>query len=131
MLAKFISIVAFFVFQISFSQSNNLSVDNNLYDYETVNVQPMFPGGIKEFISYVGKNFTPPEVEGLSGVVKIDFVIEKNGMITNVKIVADIGYGSGEEAKRVISKSPAWEPGEEEGKKVRVIYHNFLVKVKN
>lgn len=98
--------------------------------YEVVENQPLYPGGINEFIKFIGKNYRVPEVEGLNGVVKVSFVIETNGSVTDVKIVNDLGYGSGEEAKRVVQMSPKWTPGDQEGKAVRVLY-TLPIKIRN
>jgi hypothetical protein len=106
--------------QFVFAQAP-LSVGKSMaVSYEDVEVRPEFPGGNKEFMNYIAKNFVTPDVEGLSGVIKVSFIIETTGKISEIKILQDIGSGAGEEAKRVISKSPMWIPGEQNGKPVRV-----------
>lgn len=89
--------------------------------YNQVDKKPDFPGGIMEFYSFVGKNFKVPEVK-VNGKVFIQFVVEKDGSLTDIKVLRDIGHGTGEEAIRVLKLSPNWIPGEHEGKKVRVMY---------
>lgn len=89
--------------------------------YNQVDKKPDFPGGIMEFYSFVGKNFKVPEAK-VNGKVFIQFVVEKDGSLTNIKSVRDIGHGTGEEAVRVLKISPKWIPGEQDGKKVRVQY---------
>ena len=71
---------------------------------------------------YINKNFKMPEYDGNGGTLKIAFIIEVDGSVTNVKVVKDLGEGTGTEAKRVISSSPRWSSGEFRGKKVRVLY---------
>lgn len=116
-------IVTFCLAQFVFAQAPIGAAGKGIpVPYETVEIQPFFPGGINEFIRYVGKNFRAPEVEDLSGVLKVSFVIETNGTIDDIKIVNDLGYGSGEEAKRVLKACPKWSPGEQGGKPVRVLY---------
>ena len=51
------------------------------------------------------------------------FIVEKDGTITNVNIVRDIGFGTGEEAARVIKLSPKWIPAKKAGVPVRVEYN--------
>ena len=80
----------------------------------------MFLGGYNEFIKFIGENYKAPDVEGLSGVVKVTFVIEVNGRVTNIKVVQDLGSGAGDEAIRVLKLCPIWSPGEVEGERVRV-----------
>ena len=89
--------------------------------YETVEVKPEFYGGYIAFVKYVASNFVLPEVESLSGAVKVSFVIGTNGKIDNIKVLKDLGEGTGEEAIRVLKSCPAWIPGEQEGKKVKVL----------
>lgn len=52
----------------------------------------------------------------------ISFIIEKNGRLSNIKILRGIGYGCDEEAIRVLEKSPEWKPGIQNKQKVRVAY---------
>lgn len=89
--------------------------------YNMSEVRPTFPGGIQAFYDFVGKNYKAPE-ENIKGKVFIQFVIEKDGSLTDIKSVRDIGHGTGEEAIRVLKLSPKWIPGEQDGKKVRVQY---------
>ncbi len=96
--------------------------DNTIYNTASIEVKPDFPGGLKEFYNYIGKNFKVPDVKGLAGKVLVSFVIEKNGSLSDIKVVRDIGYGSGEEAVRVLKNSPNWSPAEQNGKKVRTLF---------
>lgn len=57
------------------------------------------------------------------GTVYISYVIEKDGSLSNQKIVRDIGCGCGEEALRVVKAMPNWEPGTQRGRPVRVIFN--------
>lgn len=96
--------------------------DNNIYSTAGIEVKPDFPGGIEKFYKFVGNNYRTPEEEGLKGKVYVTFVVEKDGSLTDIKVVRDIGYGTGTEAVRVLKKCPKWNPGEQNGKKVRVQY---------
>jgi protein TonB len=96
--------------------------DNNVYNTAGIEVKPDFPGGMEKFYKYVGKNYTVPEEEGLKGKVFVSFVVEKDGSLTDIKVIRDIGYGTGKEAIRVLKSCPKWNPGEQNGKKVRVLY---------
>ena len=96
--------------------------NNAIYDSNGIEFKPDFPGGLKEFYNYIGKNFKVPDVKGLSGKVITTFVIEKDGSLTDIKVLRDIGYGTRQEAIRVLKNSPLWIPGEQNGKKVRVLY---------
>jgi hypothetical protein len=95
---------------------------NTIYSTAGIDVKPDFPGGIDEFNRFVAKNFNPPNVAGLKGKVYVTFVIEKDGSLTDIKILRDLGYGTGKEAIRVLELSPKWLPGEQNGQKVRCTY---------
>jgi protein TonB len=96
--------------------------DNNIYNTAGIEVKPDFPGGLDKFYKFIGKNFQTPEEEGLSGKIFVTFVVEKDGSLTDIKVLRDIGYGTGKEAIRVLKSCPRWNPGEQNGKKVRVLY---------
>lgn len=96
--------------------------DNTVYSVAGIEVKPDFPGGIDKFLAFVGKNYQAPEEEGLKGKVYVTFVVEKDGSLTDIRVLRDIGYGTGKEAIRVLNKSPKWTPGEQNGKKVRCTF---------
>lgn len=96
--------------------------DNSVHTLAGIEQKPEYPGGIEKFYQFVGKNYQAPEEEGLKGKVYVTFVVEKDGSLTDIKVIRDIGYGTGKEAVRVLNKCPKWIPGEQNGKKVRVLY---------
>jgi protein TonB len=96
--------------------------DNTVYNTAGIEVKPDFPGGMEKFYKFVGNNYQTPEEEGLKGKVYVTFVVEKDGSLTDIKVLRDIGFGTGKEAIRVLNKCPRWTPGEQNGKKVRVLY---------
>ena len=96
--------------------------DAKVYNMAGIQVKPSFPGGMEKFYQFIGKNYKTPEEDGLKGRVIVSFTVEKDGSLTDIKVLRDIGYGTGEEAVRVLKKSPKWAPGEQNGKKVRCTY---------
>jgi protein TonB len=96
--------------------------DNTVYNTAGIEVKPEFPGGIEKFYSFVQKNYNMPDEEGLKGKVYVTFVVEKDGSLTDIKVLRDIGYGTGKEAIRVLKATPRWNPGEQNGKKVRCTF---------
>jgi hypothetical protein len=104
-----------------FSQSP-LSVVTAPLEYDATEVKPEYPGGNEAFMKYVVRSFQMPEVEGLSGEIKVRMVIGVDGKIGDVKIIRDLGDGTGKEAKRVLQSSPKWKPGMIDGKAVAVVY---------
>lgn len=96
--------------------------DNTVYNTAGIEVKPDFPGGMDKFYNYIAKNYRTPEEEGLKGKVYVTFVVEKDGSLTDIKVLRDIGYGTGKEAIRVLKATPKWNPGEQNGKKVRCTF---------
>jgi TonB family protein len=93
--------------------------------YSKVDVLPSFPGGLAAFGKFLGTNLRYPATArdaGIQGRVYCQFVVEKDGSLSDIKIVRGIGYGCDEEAKRVLELSPKWNPGIQNGEKVRVSY---------
>jgi protein TonB len=90
-----------------------------------VDKMPEFPGGIKKFYTYVGNNFERPDLDSENAIrVSVSFVIEKDGSMTDIKVLKDPGYGLGAEAIRVLkSLKTKWSPGMFEGKAVRTSYN--------
>jgi len=93
--------------------------------YESVEVEPNFPGGINEFYAYLSKTIRYPAEDRknkVSGKVFVQFIVEKDGSLSNIKAVRGPSSAMQEESVRAISISPKWEPGIQNGKKVRVEY---------
>lgn len=100
--------------------------DSGKEAYTIVEVMPQFPGGEKARLKYmIGSVKYPEEAKnkGIEGVVYVSFIVEKDGMISNVKILRGIGGGCNEEALRVVKGMPKWLPGKAKGKPVRVIFN--------
>lgn len=116
--------IVFFSFQLMKAQEMISGVSDKIYNINEVDVKPEFPKGINAFYMFIGKNFKTPRKGGLNGKVVVSYIIETDGTLSNISIIQDIGYGTAEEALRVVGKSPKWTPGQFQGGLVRVI--NFL-----
>ena len=106
-------------------QSAEVADDNKIYNSAGIEVKPEFSGGTNKFNSYVSKNIklTDEMKESeIKGKVFASFVIEKDGTISDIKIIRDLGYGMADEVIRVLKSMPRWIPGEQNGKKVRCSY---------
>lgn len=84
--------------------------------------RPEYPGGINEFYKFVGKNFITPDVEGEGGKIMVSFIVNKEGDLEDIKVIKDIGFGTGDEAIRVLKLSPKWKPAMQKGKPVRCAF---------
>ncbi len=96
--------------------------DNLIYNTAGIEVKPEFPGGPTKMYEFIEKNFIKPQGEVIKGKVYVTFVIEKDGTLTDIKVLRDLGYGTGKEAIRVLKMMPKWSPGEQNGRKVRCTY---------
>jgi protein TonB len=88
-----------------------------------VEKEPMPEGGFEAFYTYLAKELKYPASAirmGISGSVYIQFIIEKDGRITQASVVKGIGAGCDEEAIRVVQNGPPWTPGKQRGVPVRV-----------
>lgn len=79
-------------------------------------------GGMSAFNEFLAKNMVYPRQAsrmGVEGKVFVQFVVERDGSITNVQAIKGIGAGCDEEAVRVVKLAPKWKPGKQRGKPVR------------
>lgn len=100
-------------------------VEDKTYEQFDIQKPPSFPGGESELFKYLQKNIQYPVLakeNNIQGVVPVSFVVGKDGSVTEVKILRDIGGGCGKEAMRVIQAMPKWVPGEANGHAVKVRY---------
>jgi TonB family protein len=98
-------------------------VNNQSDIFTVVETMPSYPGGSDEMTKFIGSNVKyPPEAvkKGISGTVFVTYVVERDGSVTNVSVLRGIGGGCDEEATRVVSMMPKWNPGKQNGETVRV-----------
>lgn len=93
--------------------------------YMSVEQQPQYPGGDKERKKFLERNLrfpTAAQSANISGIVQIQFVVERDGSISGVKVLKSLGFGCDEAAMEVVKKMPRWTPGMQNGKPVRVYF---------
>lgn len=98
--------------------------NNKIFD--KVEQMPSFPGGNNALLRYLNNNVCYPSVavdNGLQGKVVVSFVVERDGSITDIKVVQSVAPSLDEEAVRVIRSMPRWQAGIQDGKPVRVKYN--------
>ena len=95
--------------------------------FTVVPTQPKFPGGLKAMYKFIQDNIRYPAAArraNVEGKVFLTFVVNSDGSIQNIQVLKGIGFGTEEEAIRVMKQTPKWIPGaKEDGKKVRVKYN--------
>ena len=87
---------------------------------------PEYPGGDEARLNFLRNNIKYPQMAreaGIQGTVYVGFVVEKDGSVTQVKVLRGIGGGCDEEAVRVTKMMPKWKAGKQRGKEVRVSYN--------
>lgn len=113
-----------------------IKIDNTVYT--DVDVEGTFPGGEDKLTQFVQNFYKMPAAAqelGISGIIFIQFVVERDGSISNIKAIApkarQLGYGLEKECMRVIKlTSGKWKPAERAGKKVRS-YWRFPFEIDN
>jgi len=93
--------------------------------FTSVEQVPQFPGGLDGFVSYISKNIKYPansRDKGIQGKVIISFIVEQDGALSGVHVTRGVADDIDKEALRVITASPKWEPGIQNGRSVRVAY---------
>ncbi len=91
--------------------------------FDVVEQMPEFPGGQGALFEYLSKNIKYPvvaEENGIQGRVIVTFVVERDGSITDVKVVKSVDPSLDKEAQRVVRTMPKWIPGKQNGSAVRV-----------
>lgn len=108
-------------FHQSEEKSNNERDD--VYNSAGVEVKPEYPGGIQAFYKFVANNYKLPDDKNFTGgMVVVSFVIEKDGSLTDFKILKDIGFRAGDEAINMLKKCKKWIPAKQDGIPVRCSY---------
>jgi hypothetical protein len=93
---------------------------DNIYNH-TDSEFAKFPGGLAELYKIFAKRFNAPE-QNVSGKVILSFIVEQDGTLSEIHCIKDIGFGTCEEAIRVLNSTPKWIPGIKNGKPARTQY---------
>ncbi|NVO19115.1 MAG: energy transducer TonB [Bacteroidetes bacterium] len=102
-----------------------IEVEESKPVFTFVEEQPSFVGGDDARLKFIAQNIEYPKQaieNSIQGTVYVSFIIDSKGKVTDVKVLRGIGGGCDEEAIRVVKMMPAWHPGKNNGKEVRVQY---------
>ncbi|MFB9076992.1 energy transducer TonB [Flavobacterium procerum] len=134
---KVLILILFFAMQKIFSQKENMKIcknpkdqiaaisidENKIYNPLDVELKPEFPGGIVKFHQFIDDSYKKSNKKPtIQGKLFATFIIEKDGSLSDIKVLRDIGFGTGEELVRVLKLSPKWKPGKLNHKEVRTLY---------
>ena len=119
---RFFTLAILSLFLLMGVTSDVYAQDNKKKKKEDVIVMAQFKGGQEALIDYLLQNTRYPAEamkEEITGEVIVEFVVERNGMITNAKIVKSVAPSLDQEALRVVTNMPNWESGTKNGLRMR------------
>ncbi len=99
--------------------------DNANSTFTSVEIMPTPVGGLPAFMKWIAENYNFPQQaldQGVSGVIEVSFVVEKDGSLTDIAVKRDMKFGTGDAAINLLKKAKKWKPGVQNGLKVRVAY---------
>ena len=91
--------------------------------FDVVEEMPSFPGGFEAMHKFIRENMQYPELareHGIQGRVPVQFVVERDGSITDIVVLRDVDPTLDREAIRLVESMPEWIPGRNRGREVRV-----------
>ena len=101
-------------------------VEEEAIPFQLVEKKPSFQGGdANEFSKWVNSRLVYPEIakeNGVQGRVTLQFTVEADGRVTNVRVLRGVDESLDKEAVRVVSSSPKWTPGRQRDRAVKVTY---------
>lgn len=107
----------------------NINLENIVYPVDTgetytaTEVLPEYPEGLNKLNEFFDKNFKLPNLDRhLKGVVYLQFIVEKDGSLSDIKVLRELRHGTGEEAVRILKLAGKWNAGLQNGEPVRVKY---------
>lgn len=138
----FLLLFAFNFFSFSLNAQNNLKVipqirdkdcegnfdipDDQLdkiYSQACLEKRVSYSDGFELLQGFIRNNFKANEqLEDKKGRIFIEFVVEKDGSLSNYKVIRDLGFGSGLEVIRILKLTKGWQPASHKGKKIRTTF---------
>ncbi|SER11928.1 M56 family metallopeptidase [Pedobacter rhizosphaerae] len=100
--------------------------NEQVFDFVSIDKQPEFPGGVRKFYEYLGASIRYPKKakeDNVQGKVFLSFVVEKDGKLSDIRIIRGLSKELDEEAIRVLESSPNWNPGIVKGEPIRSRYN--------
>ncbi|PYF76003.1 M56 family metallopeptidase [Pedobacter nutrimenti] len=107
-------------------QPGQVKKQEKIYDFTSLDQQPVFKGGVNELYRYLAKNIKYPKnavQRNIQGKVFLSFIVEKDGSVNHIHVDRGLNTEIDHEAVRVLAAMPKWSPGKIKGKVVRVKYN--------
>ncbi|MDR2010422.1 MAG: TonB family protein [Bacteroidales bacterium] len=111
-----------------YEENEGVEIEAPTYDnqiYEKVDIMPQFSGGEKEMMKFIAQNLKYPAIaieNGIQGTVKVRFIVNRDGTISDITITKSLDSYLDREAIRVIKSMPKWIAGKQNGQNVAVYY---------
>jgi len=121
----FTLIIGLLIFQVSFAEDIQQDTAKHEMVYDMPEHMPQFPGGADKMEHFIFSNIKYPlkaKEQKIQGKVYVQFIVEKDGSISEIKIRRGAHELLDQEAIRVVKMMPNWKPGTMRGRKVRVRY---------
>jgi protein TonB len=124
-LLKSLSLFALLVMVFAFSLNVNAQekkTENSDVVFTVVENEAEFPGGVEAMNRFMAENIKYPTLakqKNIEGKVIISFIVEKNGTLSDIRTIKDIGEGCGDEGVRIVKLMPKWKPAKQKGQPVR------------
>lgn len=96
--------------------------NNNKYPYNELMIKATPEKGMTDFYRHIGRNYRTPNIQGLQGKIYLTFVVDKDGSLTDFKILRDLGHGTGKEGIKAVASYGKWIPGKTRGITAKVLY---------
>ena len=119
---KKILIILLFSFSPLLGFSQEILNEENVYELSQLDPNPKYKVENSIFMSIHSNYKRSKETKKLKGNVVVNFIIEKDGTLSNFKIIKDLSFGTGEELIRVLKKTGKWKHGLKDGKPVRTFF---------
>ena len=108
------------------SDTSQKTIADTVKRWIPVDVEPVPLGGFASLYQYIEKNLKYPKVakeNNVQGKVRIEFVVEKDGSLSNIRVIESLTPETDAEAIRLMQNCPKWKPGKAQGNPVRVRYN--------
>lgn len=120
-LSLFAALIMIFAFSLNVNAQEKKS-DNSDVVFTVVENEAEFPGGVEAMNRFMAENIKYPTLakqKNIEGKVIISFIVEKNGTLSDIRTIKDIGEGCGDEGVRIVKLMPKWKPAKQKGQPVR------------
>lgn len=107
------------------TEKKSLKNDTTVYNIKDVDILPQYAGDTNKLQAFIKKNYVKSEEiirEEIQAGIFAKVIIEKDGSLSNIEIIRDFGFGSGNELVRVLKLCPKWTPAIKDGQPVRCLY---------